>query len=92
MSSDDGSSVCGDDGGGVYDGSGMYDGGSNGSAMDHRAAMMADGCWYAANNGTAVDGWGQQTGASGGNSQKSRQHHQFEHFCIGLCCTVDKLN
>lgn len=58
----------------------------------HRAAVVADGGGHAADHGAAVNSRSQESGTSGGKSQESRQHHQFEHFDLGLCCTVDKLN
>lgn len=58
----------------------MYYGSGEGSTMYHWAAVMTDGSWYTTNNGAAVHRWGQEARASGGNSQKSGQHHQFEHL------------
>lgn len=63
---------------GVYDRSGVHDWSQSG-AVHNRGAAFADGGWYGAHDGGAVDSWGQEAWTGGGNSQESGQHHQFEH-------------
>ncbi|EFA11956.1 hypothetical protein TcasGA2_TC008557 [Tribolium castaneum] len=88
MSGNDGGGMGRDERSGVYNRGGVDDGGGDGGTVHHRAAVVADGGGNAAHDGTAVNSRSQVSGTSGGNGQKSGQHHQFEHFVCRsvLCC------